>query len=85
MEIWNTRNQKVTDVFTNQPNIFTADNTFLGDDTFTDILIQQPDKFILHLSSKYVKEFTDEFVKIIQDFARKYVLKNLINILYRIV
>ena len=39
----NTRNQKVTDVFTNQPNIFTADNTFLGDDTFTDILIQQPD------------------------------------------
>lgn len=34
-------------------------------------------KFILHLSSIYVKEFTDESVKIIQDFARKYVLKNL--------
>ena len=67
----------MTDVFTNQPNIFTADNTFLGDDTFTDILIQQPDKFMLHLSSKCVKEFTDESVKIIQDFARKYVLKSI--------
>ena len=66
----------MTDVFTNQPNIFTADNTFLGDDTFTDILIQQPDKFILHLSSKYVKEYDDEFVKIIQYYARKYLLKN---------
>ena len=33
-------------------------------------------KFILHLSSKYIKEFTDESVKIIQDFVRKYVLKN---------
>ena len=34
-------------------------------------------KFMLHLSSKCVKEFTDESVKIIQDFARKYVLKSI--------
>ena len=37
---------------------------------------QHMHKFILHLSSKYIKEFTDESVKIIQDFVRKYVLKN---------